>query len=282
MSIKIITDSTSYIPKEYIETLGIEVLSLNIIMQEKSTREVDWDNESFYKAMAEAKEFPKSSQPSIEEAYEVFEKIVAQGDEIVGIFLSSKMSGTVSTMNMIKNQILEVYPEAKMEIIDSTSNCMQMGFAVIEAAKLGNTGAEIDQVATRARGIINQSRFLFTPDTFDYLKMGGRIGNASAILGTVLNIRPILTVENGITCVYKKTRSRKKAIEAILEKVNEDIEGKTLGGICVHHIDCEKEGLILAEYVRENLNLEPIIKSIGPVIGAHVGPGSIGLAYWWS
>ncbi|SCJ03781.1 EDD domain protein%2C DegV family [uncultured Clostridium sp.] len=280
MGIKIITDSTSYIPSEYIEKYDIKVVSLNVVMNGTSRREVDIDNKYFYKEMNESKEIPKSSQPIPQEMIDVFKGIVEAGDSVVGIFLSSKMSGTYSTANMVKEMILEEYPNADIYVLDSETNCMQMGFAAIEAAKASAEGKSVKEVISIAEDVFNNSRFLFTPETLDYLKKGGRIGGAAALFGNILQIRPILTVVDGETSVFKKVRTRKKVIDEIVKEVLVDIKANGLGDIIVHHINCEEDGLKLAEVLEEKLNRKVSIQSIGPVIGLHVGPGSIGIAYY--
>ena len=280
MGIKIETDSTSYIPQEYIKKYDIKIVSLNVVMNGDSRREVDIDNKYFYKEMNESKEIPKSSQPIPQEMLEIFKGIVEEGDSVVGIFLSSKMSGTYSTANMVKEMVLEEYPNANIQILDSKTNCMQMGFAAIEAAKASNEGKSMDEVIARAEYVFNNSRFLFTPETLEYLKKGGRIGGAAALFGNILQIKPILTVVDGETSVFKKVRTRKKTIEEIVTTVLNDIESKGLGDIIVHHINCEEEGLKLAKILEEKLCRKVSIQSIGPVIGLHVGPGSIGIAYY--
>lgn len=280
MGIKIVTDSTSYIPQEYIKKYDIKIVSLNVVMNGDSRREVDIDNKYFYKEINESKEIPKSSQPIPQEMLEIFKGIVEEGDSVVGIFLSSKMSGTYSTANMVKEMVLEEYPNADIQILDSKTNCMQMGFAAIEAAKASNEGKSMDEVITIAEYVFNNSRFLFTPETLEYLKKGGRIGGAAALFGNILQIKPILTVVDGETSVFKKVRTRKKTIEEIVTTVLNDIESKGLGDIIVHHINCEEEGLKLAKILEEKLCRKVSIQSIGPVIGLHVGPGSIGIAYY--
>lgn len=280
MGIKIVTDSTSYIPQEYIKKYDIKIVSLNVVMSGDSRREVDIDNKYFYEEMNESKEIPKSSQPIPQEMLEIFKGIVEEGDSVVGIFLSSKMSGTYSTANMVKEMVLEEYPNADIQILDSKTNCMQMGFAAIEAAKASNEGKSMDEVITIAEYVFNNSRFLFTPETLEYLKKGGRIGGAAALFGNILQIKPILTVVDGETSVFKKVRTRKKTIEEIVTTVLNDIESKGLGDIIVHHINCEEEGLKLAKILEEKLCRKVSIQSIGPVIGLHVGPGSIGIAYY--
>lgn len=280
MAIKIVTDSTSYIADEYIKKYDIKLVSLNVIINGVSSREIDIENEVFYEEIKNSKEIPKSSQPIPEEMLNTFREIVEDGDSIVGIFLSSKMSGTYSNANMIKDMILEDYPDAEIHILDSKTNCMQMGFAVIEAARTASEGKSINEVINAANHVINNSRFLFTPETLEYLKKGGRIGGAAALFGNVLQIKPILTVVNGETSVFKKVRTRKKAIEEIVKTVLEEIESKGFGDIVVHHINCQEDGLKLAKALENKLGKKVEIQSIGPVIGVHVGPGSIGIAYY--
>ena len=280
MAIKIVTDSTSYISDEYIKKYDIKLVSLNVIINGVSSREVDIENEVFYEEIKNSKEIPKSSQPIPNEMLNTFKEIVKDGDSIVAIFLSSKMSGTYSNANMIKDMILEDYPDAEIHILDSKTNCMQMGFAVIEAARTASEGKSINEVINAANHVINNSRFLFTPETLEYLKKGGRIGGAAALFGNVLQIKPILTVVNGETSVFKKVRTRKKAIEEIVKTVLEEIESKGFGDIVVHHINCQEDGLKLAKALENKLGKKVDIQSIGPVIGVHVGPGSIGIAYY--
>ena len=280
MAIKIVTDSTSYIADKYIKEYDIKVVSLNVIINGVSSREIDIENEVFYEEIKNSKEIPKSSQPIPEEMLNTFREIVEDVDSIVGIFLSSKMSGTYSNANMIKDMILEDYPDAEIHILDSKTNCMQMGFAVIEAARTASEGKSINEVINAANHVINNSRFLFTPETLEYLKKGGRIGGAAALFGNVLQIKPILTVVNGETSVFKKVRTRKKAIEEIVKTVLEEIESKGFGDIVVHHINCQEDGLKLAKALENKLGKKVEIQSIGPVIGVHVGPGSIGIAYY--
>lgn len=280
MAIKIVTDSTSYIPKEYIEKYDIKVVSLNVFMDNESLRELDIDNEAFYDKMSSLSQIPKSSQPIPDEMLSTFTNIVSKGDSLVGIFLSSSMSGTFSSANLIKNMVLDDYPDADIHILDSQTNCMQMGFAVIEAAKLASQGKSVDQVINRCNLVFNNSKFLFSPNTLEYLKKGGRIGSASALLGSILQIKPILTVHEGVTSVFTKVRTRKKAVDTIINSVLNDIDKKGLGDIIVHHINCEEEGIALAAILEEKLNTKVHIQSIGPIIGLHVGPGSIGIAYY--
>ena len=256
------------------------MIYLNVLLDGESYREVDLENEFFYKKMDESNEIPKSSQPSIEEMKNVFLSIAKDGYDIVGIFISSKMSGTYSTAHLVRDIVLEEYPNTNIELIDSRSNCMEMGFSAIQAGRAAKKGESIEKVVEEAKKVINSSRFLFVPETLKYLKKGGRIGSASALFGTILQIRPILTVENGETSVYDKVRTKKKAVEVILKKVLDDMTERGLGEVIVHHINCEEEGLNLAKRLEKELKIPVKIQSIGAIIGLHVGPGSIGVAYY--
>ena len=280
MSIRLIADSTCYLPKEYVEKYKISLVSLNVVLNGVSYRELDIENKWFYEEMSKSNEIPTSSQPSIEELYTVMEVLVKNGHDVVGIFLSSDMSGTYSSSHLVKEMILEKYPNANIRLIDSRSNCMQMGYAVLEAARAAALNKSLDEVVAVAEDTINNSKFIFTPDVLDYLKKGGRIGGASALVGSILQIKPILTVEDGKTTVLTKVRTKKKAVDKIVEIVLEQNNKQEIKELIVHHIDCEKEGLELAEKLRVALNLNEVkIQSIGPIIGLHVGPGSIGVAY---
>ncbi len=279
MAVRILTDSTSYIEKNIESQLDIKVISLNVIFGNESFKERDIDNEVFYKMMEE-KGIPTSSQPSVQELYDEMEKVVQNGDSILCIFISSHMSGTYSTAHMVKELILESYKNAKIEIVDSTSNCMQLGFSVIVAARAALEGKSLDQVKEIAEDNIKRSRFLFVPDTLKYLKKGGRIGSASALIGNLLKIIPILTVEDGVTTILTKVRTKKKAVATMTDKMFDDIEQYGVGEITVHHINAYDEALELIKTLEEKLKIKIGICSIGPVIGTHVGPGTIAVAYY--
>ena len=280
MSIRIIADSTCYLPNEYIDKYNVSIVSLNVLLNGKSYRETDLENDWFYKEMSKSPSIPTSSQPSIDDFYKAIESQVKEGHDIVGIFLSSDMSGTFSTSNLVKEMILEKYPNANIVMLDSRSNCMQAGYAILEAAKAAADNKSLDEVVSIAKSVIENSKFIFVPDTLDYLKKGGRIGGAAALFGSLLQIKPILTVTDGKTTVLTKVRTKKKAIDKIIDTVMEQNLKSPIKGLIVHHINCESEGQELANKLQDKLGISNIkIQSIGPIIGLHVGPGSIGVAY---
>ncbi len=279
MAVRVLTDSTSYLGEETRKELDISMVSLNLSFGNDSMREMDIDNGSFYQMMAE-RGIPTSSQPAIGELYHEMLHIVESGDSLCGIFISAEMSGTLSTARMARDMVLEKHEAAQIEIVDSKSNCMQLGFAVIQAARAAKEGKTLEQVKAAAQENINRSRFLFIPDTLEYLKKGGRIGGASALLGTIFKIIPILTVENGKTAVLSKVRTKKNAVSAMIERMQQDIDNCGLGEVVVQHINCLDEAKELASKIKEMLRVNIGIADIGPVIGLHVGPGTVAIAYY--
>ena len=281
MAVRVLVDSTSYIPQNIRKKLDIIRVSLNVAFDGDSFKETVISNEAFYNLM-DTKGIPISSQPAIEDFQVEMLSAVKNGDSIICILMSSDMSGTYSTANMVKNMILEEYEEANIEIIDSRSNSMQLGFAAIVAARAAKEGKSLEEVKDIVYNNIKRSRFLFIPENFVYLKKGGRIGGASALIGNLLQIIPVLTVENGKTTIVNKIRTKKKAVASMVEKMFEDITTYGLGEIVVHHINCFNEAELLVNQIKErlNTNVEINICDIGPVIGLHVGPGAIGIAYY--
>lgn len=279
MAIKIITDSTSYIPKEIQKELDISVVSLSVVMEDQSYLETDIDLSIFYDKLSKVNKLPTSSQPSIDDMYNIFEKHILNGDDLIGIFISSEMSGTYSTSLLVKSMILEKYPNAKIELIDSRTNCMEMGLVVIAAAKASKEGKSMDEIVKLCHKTMRCTRFLFVPNTLEYLKKGGRIGNASSLLADILKIKPILTVKDGVTTTFSKIRTQQKALNHIIQVFSKDIKEYGYANAIIHHIHCPEEAIKFANNLMHILEKQPSIISIGAVIGTHVGPGTMGIAY---
>ena len=280
MSIKIITDSTSYIPQEYIDKYDIRVVSINVIMDGVSQREVDVDAKEFYDKLAVAGTFPKSSQPGMDEFEKAFLEIVENGDEALGIFISSKMSGTYSTSHLIKEMVKEKYPDSKIELIDSLNTTMSMGFLVVEAAKLAEQGKTIEEIKEYIEEMKNRVDIIFIPGSLSHLRKGGRIGAAAALIGGILKITPLLHVNDGSVEVLDKVRTHKKAVTRMIEIIKREMDEKGLGEAVVYHILNYDEAVKLRDRVKEELGLTCHIMDIGAVIGTHVGPQSVGIAYY--
>lgn len=275
MGIKIVTDSTAYIPKPLLEKFDIKILELHVLFGETAYSECEISYDEFYRKLEAAKDLPTSSQPILAEVEATFEGILSNGDDLIGVFISSDMSGTYQSARMIAMELEEKYPERKITILDSRSNCMQLGLSVLKGAE--KIEESFESVVHTIQHVIEHSRFIFIPETLEFLKKGGRIGSAKALLSSVLQIKPILTVKDGKTSVMGKVRTRKKAINALIDLFKADQSAHQITGGYVHHIHCIEDAKKLVSKLDDSFD----ITAIGPVIGTHVGPGAIGIAYCW-
>jgi len=282
MGVKVIADSTSYIPRPLRAELDIQVATLSSLLGGVIYREDDETDEyeSFYEALAASGSFPTTSQPTVADMVALFEAPVAAGHEVVGVFISALMSGTHSTALLARDMVLEQHPGATIEVVDGRSNSMELGFAVLAAARAAAAGGSVSEVVGAAEDMIGRTRFLFAPLTLEYLRRGGRIGNASALIGTLLKIHPVLTVVDGRTDQFAKVRTHAKALDTILETFAADIAAKGgLGGVYLHHIHAKEAALAFAERIAEAAGRPVELVPIGPAVGSHVGPGTLGLVY---
>lgn len=280
MTVKVLVDSTSYIPEDLIDAYSIARVSLYINDGESHERELDMDYQAFYRRLEDMQQLPKSAQPAQGEIIEQITAILKAGDDVCCVLLSSKMSGTVDTVEMLAEQIQPDYPERKIVVVDAQSNSMQVGYAALAAARVALDGGNIGACESAARETMRKTRYLFSPHTLEYLERGGRIGKATALLGSLLKLVPVLTVESGETTTYTKVRSLPKALMAIRDKMAED--SKNYGGIAqavVHSIAQSDQAEAFARNLIEPIAGFPVdVIALGPVIGAHVGP-AVGVVY---
>lgn len=280
MAVKVITDSTSYVSRALRKALDLGVVSLSSLLDGVTYSDDATDYGPFYSAIAQTRSFPTTSQPAVQDVVDLMEERVSGGDDVVGVFISEKMSGTYSAALLARDMVLEHHPQATIEVLDSRSNCMELGFAAIAAARAAAAGGAVAQVVTAANDMIDRTRFLFVPDTLEYLRRGGRIGSASALVGAILRVHPILTVRDGATDVYQKVRTRQRAIGNVVGSFARDLRLKGgLDQVIVHHINDEAAGRELADMIGEVVGRAVDICPIGPAIGAHVGPGTVAVVY---
>ena len=279
MSISVVTDSVASIPADILAENAIDVVSLYINDGEVNERELDMDVAAFYDRLADMQSLPTSSQPSVDEILTAFRRALERGNDIVGVFISEKMSGTWQAAGLAADMARADFPDARIEIVDSGSNSMEEGFGAIAAAKAALAGETAQACVAAAQHTLSRSRYLFTPHTLEYLRRGGRIGGASALIGGLLQIKPILTVENGAVETFAKVRTNSRALAEITAKLAADITAHGLAQVVVHYI-VDRE---LAEtYAREQI--EPLaggpvrVIPVSPVIGLHVGP-AVGVVY---
>lgn len=281
MAVKVIADSTSYIPRARRERLDIGIAHLSSLLDGVTYADDPDDCEAFYDALAKSSSWPTTSQPSVQDVVDLMEERVAAGHEVVGVFISELMSGTYSTALLARDLVREKHPDATIEIVDGRSNSIELGYAVIAAAEAAAEGKGVEDVVAAARERTLHTRFLFTPLTLEYLRRGGRIGNAQALLATLLQIKPILTVVDGVTDTFAKVRTVQKAHDLIVETFAADIRDRGgLGEVYVHHIHDADAGRRFADRIAEVAGREVEILPIGPVIGTHVGPGTVAVVYY--
>lgn len=279
MAVKIITDSTAYLDRKVLKDLDITEISMTVDLEDGSFIETELANEQFYKLIEGKKKLPTSSQPSPLIFYENFFRLIKQGHEILCILISSDLSGTYYSALQARKMVLQEMPEARIEIIDSHTTVMHLGLVALAAAREAQRGATMEQVIEKVQSVLTRSKLFFIPRTLEYLKKGGRIGEAASLLGTLLQVKPILTV-TGPVSVYEKVRTFEKAVKRMLQVLEDDAEAYGIEEIAVHHINCADEcERLLIEELKNKTDKEILVSPIGPVIGLHVGPGTLGLAY---
>ncbi|MCK8061222.1 MULTISPECIES: DegV family protein [unclassified Fusibacter] len=278
MAIRLFVDSTSYLPKQYIKENNIGILSLSVNFEDESILETEADYTYFYEKLARVQKLPTSSQPNIQMIEDEFRKALDQGYDIFFVTLSAEMSGTYQTAKMVATELMESYPGQFIEVVDSESNCMQLGLAAMAANDAILSGKDRLEIIDAIEATKKRTRFLFTLETLEFLEKGGRVGKASALLGTLLNIKPILTVDEGKTDSVTKVRTKKKAIKSIAEFLIADAKEYGIKHAYIHHIQNEEGVSLLKELLEDVVSIDTVTE-IGPVIGTHVGPGAIGVVY---
>jgi DegV family protein with EDD domain len=277
--VAVITDSTAYLPHELIKQFNITITPLSIIWGEDNYQDgVDIQPDVFYKRLAVSKDMPTTSQVTILSMKSAFEKLLDQGYDVLGIFISSKFSGTVQSAI----QGREMLPQAagKIAIIDSLSTTMAMGWPVLTTARAAQAGENLlacQKVAENAR---DHSGVLFVVETLEFLHRGGRIGGAQAWFGTILNIKPVLEMRDGQIESVEKIRTKTRALDRILELAGERIAGRAPVRVATVHANAEAEALSLLDAARTRLNpIETYCCPLSPVVGSHAGPGTVALNY---
>jgi len=277
--VAVITDSTAYIPDALLKAHHITVTPQVLIWGDETFHDgVDILPNEFYKRLETAKFMPTTSQVPIMVMKAEFERLLEEGYEVLGIFLSAKLSGTMQSAN----QALEMLPKAaeKIAIVDSNTTAMAMGFHVLSAARAAQSGNSLTECRKLAEEARTHTGVYFVVDTLEFLRRGGRIGGAQALLGSALNIKPLLELRDGRIESVEKIRTKSKAIERMIERIDEQVAGRTPFRLATLHANAEAEARAALETAQFRLQpLETVFASVSPVIGAHAGPGTIGLAY---
>lgn len=276
--VALVTDTTHYLPRERLEAAGIHQVSLYVRFDDGERRESELpDYAGFYERLRSAATLPGTSQPSIGDFLAVYEPLLDAGREIVSIHLADGMSGTYRAALQARERLLDrgVAPE-RVQVLDSTTACGGLGIVVLAAASAARAGADADAVLQRAREARAALRMWFCIDTLEYLRRGGRVGGAQAWLGSALRIKPILTVESEITPI-ERVRTAGRAFERMVDYLRARRDDGADAWV-VQHIQAPEQAQRLVARGRELFGREPaFVSEVGPVIGAHVGPGLIGV-----
>jgi DegV family protein with EDD domain len=277
--VAVLTDSTAYIPTDLLKVHNITTVPQVLIWGEETFHDgVDILPDDFYRRLSTAKVMPTTSQVSIVTVKDAYEKLLAEGYEVLSIFISSKLSGTMQSAIQAK----EMLPKAadKIAIVDSHSTAMAMGFHVLAAARAAQAGAGLAECKKLAEEAQKHTGVYFVVDTLEFLRRGGRIGGAQALLGSALNIKPLLALQDGRIESVEKIRTKGKALDRLVEIVVEQVAGRTPVRIATLHANAEAEARAVLETAAARLNpTEKVLASVSPVIGTHAGPGTVGLAY---
>lgn len=275
--IALITDSTGDLPVEYVEQNNIHVLSLKVVYRDREYLDrVEIQPEEVYSRLD--REVPTTSMPSMGEVIDLFTRLVKEGyQEILSINISSGLSGTFNTIRLAAEQ----FPSVKIEVIDSRSISMGIGLLVQEAAALIKKGMSMSSIVDRLRGVRSDLKVIFVVKTLEYLKRGGRIGYVAATMGSLLDLKPVISVnDEGKYFTLAKVRGRKKSLKKIVELVKEAAAKNKLK-LVVMHGDALEDAKALLEDIKEATGITDIhFGEVGPVIGVHTGPGVIGVAFY--
>lgn len=279
MKIAVVTDSTAYMPKELAEKYNISIIPLSVNFGDETYREdIDMTTEEFYQKLKETKVLPTTSQPAIGAFIELYERLENEGyDAIISIHLSSKFSGTYAAAQSAGNMMerVKVYP------YDSELSTMPQGFFAIRAAELAREGKDVETILQTLDQMKKDTRSYFIVDDLSHLQRGGRLTGAQAILGSLLNIKPILHIVDGYIVPFEKVRTKKRAIKRIMNMLEEDVQTKRVKRVVfIHANDEETAKQLRDEFSESHPEIETIISHFGPVIGTHLGEGALGFSWY--
>src|SRR5579875_1461017 len=275
MPVALVSDYCHYLPRELVHDIGLHEVSLYVHRDGEAVRESDIsDYDAYYEGLAHASELPTTSQPSIGDFLASYEPLIAAGHEIVSIHLSGGLSGTVRSAEQAREQLGAA--AERVHVVDSTTACGAEGLMILAAAAAVRRGASAEEVVAQARAARADLRFLFSLETLEYLRKGGRIGGAQAWLGSALKIKPILSLESEIGAV-ERVRTSRKAFDRLVALI-EQMKADGCDGWVVQHTQLPEQAQALVARGREIFGTDPVfVSEIGPVIGTHIGPGLLGV-----
>ncbi len=277
---RIFADSACDLPLSFFKENDVTLIPLHVLLDDREYEDiVEIDSREVYEAIRQGKQ-PKTSQVSPELFMQLWGELAASGEDGIYIAFSSELSGTYSTAVMMQEQIRQENPDFNLVIIDTKCASLGLGLLVKEAVRLRSDGASTDEIEREIKALAKRMEHLFTVEDLDYLAKGGRVSRASAFIGGILNIKPLLHVENGKLVPFEKHRGRKKVIRRMLELMAERGDRLAQQTIAISHSDDETIALELKDAIIERFQPKEVeVYMIGSVIGAHVGPGTFSVYF---
>lgn len=280
--IRVVTDSTADLTPELVERYGITVVPLTVFADGKAYKDkIDITNEEFYALLQSSKELPTTSQPSPAAFADVYRQLAAEGaEQIISIHISTALSGTYQSSVLAAGLVAQ---EVTVHNVDSKIATMGLGLLVIAAARMVDVGDSADNILQVLDEIVKKQRLYFLLDSLDNLHKGGRIGKASHLFGSLLNIKPVLCFTDGVINVQDKVRGNKdnKALERLIEILLEKIDPSKKLYCAMGYCDNKKTAEYIVERVKEHVNCDDFIYlQIGSVVGTHIGMGAVGMAFY--
>lgn len=284
MSFKLVTDTASDLPREYLEKYDIDVLSLAYIIEGDT---YGWNNpmddHAFYDKMRNGS-MPTTSQVNIEDAENLFEKLVEKNDEILCLAFSSGLSGTYNSIAVAAQNVVEAHPDKKIRVVDTKAASMGEGLMVEWARKMKEEGKSLDEVADFMEANVDKFGHVVVVDDLNHLHRGGRVSKATAIVGSLANIKPIIHVDDeGHLITIGKIRGRRKALAYLVDLMEEKMGDHVADNqtVFISHGDCLEDAQFVADEIKKRFGIEDfMINFVGPTIGAHTGPGVIALFFY--
>jgi DegV family protein with EDD domain len=275
--VALVTDSTTHLPAEYLRQYPIWEVPVMLIWSGQELRDgVDITADEFYTRLRNSSTSPGTSQPPPVAFKEVFSQLLAEGYDILGVFISSKFSGTFASAQ----QAQEMFPGSKIEIIDSLTGSMGAGWPILSAARAALTGASLADCKALVERAIQHTGILLMVDNLEYLHRGGRIGGAQRFLGTALKLKPILEVVEGAFIGLERVRTRHKALARMVELLEQRIAGRKPVHLAALHASAKESAEYLLQAATARIEtVETMLAGVSPGVGAHLGPGTAGVAF---
>jgi DegV family protein with EDD domain len=277
--IAIVTDSTSCIPQDLIKKHNITVVPQVLIWGEETLLDgVDIKPQEFYTRIKTAKVMPTTSQVPLTTMQNIFTNLIEKGFDVIGVFISSKLSGTMQSAIQAKEMMEST--GKKVTVIDSKASAMALGFQTLAVARAVEAGTSLKDCIALAQKAHEHTGVFFAVDTLEFLHRGGRIGGAQRFFGSALGLKPILGLNDGRIDGVERIRTKRKAHERLLELVAEQVKGKSNIRVACFHANAEEGAKALLAKAQEKTNaMESILTELSPVVGNHTGPGTVGLAF---